>query len=108
MTSKKFRRDDEVFVIAGKDKGKKGKITKVIPDKGRVIVSGINIAKRHVKPSKKVPSGGVIPKEMPMDISNLSHIDPKSGIPTRVGFKFLEDGRKVRYAKKSGELIDKI
>ncbi|WHQ47174.1 MAG: 50S ribosomal protein L24 [Candidatus Midichloria sp.] len=108
MTSRKFRRDDEVFVIAGKDKGKKGKIIKVIPDRGKVIVSGINVAKKHMKPNKRMPSGGIIPKEMPIDISNLSHIDPKSEIPTRVGFKFLEGGEKVRYAKKSGELIDKI
>lgn len=61
-----------------------------------------------MKPNKRMPSGGIIPKEMPIDISNLSHIDPKSEIPTRVGFKFLEGGEKVRYAKKSGELIDKI
>lgn len=106
MMSKKFKRGDKIIVIAGKDKGKHGEIIKVITAKNKVIASGINIVKKHVKPNKNMPGGGIISKEMPIDISNLSHIDPKTGLPTRVGFKFLEDGRKVRYAKKSGELIE--
>jgi len=108
MISKKFRRGDKIIVITGKDKGKRGEIIKVITAKAKVIVSGINIAKKHMKPNKNMPSGGIINKEMPITISNLSHIDPKIDVPTKIGFKFLENGEKVRYAKKSGELIDKI
>jgi len=108
VMSKKFKRGDKVIVTTGKDKGKQGEIVKVITQKAKVIVSGVNIAKRHTKPSKNMPNGGIIPKEMPLSVSNLAHICPKSGIATRIGFKFLEDGTKVRYAKKSGELIDKI
>ena len=106
--SKKFKRGDSVLVTVGKDKGKQGSISKVLTSKAKVIVSGVNIAKRHTKPNKNLPSGGIISKEMPLSVSNLSHIDPKTGLATKIGFKFLEDGKKVRFAKKSGELIDKI
>jgi large subunit ribosomal protein L24 len=108
VMSKKFKRGDTVVVIAGKDAGKKGEIIKVITAKAKVVIAGVNMVKRHTKPSKNLPSGGIIPKEMPISISNLSHIDPKTGMATRIGFRFLEDGKKVRFAKKSGELIDKI
>ena len=108
VMSKKFKRGDLVLVTVGKDKGKKGNITKVLTSKAKVVIAGINIAKRHTKPNRNLPNGGIISKEMPLSISNLSHIDPKTGLATRIGFKFLEDGKKVRFSKKSGELIDKI
>lgn len=105
IRSKKFRKDDLVMVISGKDKGKQGKIIKVFSCEGKVLVQGVNVVKKHVKPNKSMPGGGIIEKEMSIVISNISHVDPKLGSSTRVGFKFLDDGTKVRYAKKSGELI---
>ena len=101
----KFRKGDRVQVIAGKDKGKQGEILRVQSMNGRVIVQGVNIARRHTRPSQAT-TGGIIDKEMPIAVSNLSHIDPKDDQPTRIGFKFLDDNRKVRYAKRSGEIID--
>ena len=103
--SAKFKKGDHVQVIAGKDKGKQGDILSVVKGARRVIVSGVNVARRHTRPSQTTP-GGIIDKEMPLDVSNVSHIDPKDDKPTRVGFKFLDDGRKVRFAKRSGEVID--
>ncbi len=97
---------DKVIVIAGKDKSKTGKVLKVFPKRGRVLVEGVNIVKRHTKPNFKYPEGGIIEKEAPIHVSNVMHVDPKTGAPTRIGHKVLEDGRKVRYAKKSGEVID--
>ena len=97
-----------VYVNAGNDKGKTGKILKVIPSEDRVIVEGVNVVKRHTKPSAKTPQGGIIPQEAPIHISNVQLLDPagtsSNPIPTRVGYRF-EDGKKVRYAKKSGEEI---
>ncbi|WP_038036392.1 50S ribosomal protein L24 [Thermopetrobacter sp. TC1] len=101
----KIKKGDTVIVIAGRDKGKKGEVLKVIPKENRAIVKGVNMVKRHQKPTAN-SAGGIITKEAPIHISNLAHIDPKDGKPTRVGFKILEDGRKVRYAKRSGEVID--
>lgn len=101
----KVKKGDKVVVITGRDKGKKGEIIRVIPDENRVLVSGVNLVKRHTKQSAKT-QGGIISKESPIDISNVAHIDPKSGGATRVGFKILADGRKVRFAKKSGEVLD--
>ncbi|MEE2687851.1 MAG: 50S ribosomal protein L24 [Pseudomonadota bacterium] len=103
--SAKFKKGDHVQVIAGKDKGKQGDILSVVKGARRVIVSGVNVARRHTRPSQTTP-GGIIDKEMPLDVSNVSHIDPKDDKPTRVGFKLLGDGRKVRFAKRSGEVID--
>ncbi|WP_143232544.1 50S ribosomal protein L24 [Alicyclobacillus vulcanalis] len=97
---------DKVVVIAGKDKSKQGRILKVYPKEGRVVVEGVNIVKRHTKPNPQHPEGGIVEKEAPIHVSNVMLVDPKTGEPTRVGYKFLEDGRKVRYAKKSGEIID--
>jgi large subunit ribosomal protein L24 len=94
---------DEVIVIAGKDKGKRGKITKVITAKDRVIVDGLNIAKRHMKASMN-QEPGIVMKEMSLHVSNVMMADPKTGNPTRVGHK-VQDGKKVRFAKKSGEVI---
>ncbi len=101
----RIRKGDTVVVIAGRDKGKKGEVLKVLPKENRAIVKGVNIVKRHQKPAAN-QAGGIVEKEAPVHISNLAHVDPKDGKPTRVGFKVLDDGRKVRYAKRSGEVID--
>jgi large subunit ribosomal protein L24 len=107
MISKlKIKKGDQVIVIAGKDKGKKGIVSKVIPKDLKLVISGINIATRHTRPSMN-NTGGIIKKELPIHISNVAHVDPKSGEATKIGFKVLESGNKVRFAKKSGEVIDK-
>jgi large subunit ribosomal protein L24 len=100
----KLRKGDKVVVLAGKDKGKKGDITRVMPSQGKAVVSGLNVAVRHMKQSPQ-SQGGRVAVEMPIQLSNLALVDPKSGEPTRVGFRF-EDGKKVRFAKKSGETIN--
>jgi large subunit ribosomal protein L24 len=97
---------DKVMVITGKDKGKTGVILASFPKKNRVLVEGVNIVKKHSKPSQMNPQGGIINQEAPIHVSNVMPIDPKSGEPTRVGVK-VENGNKVRYAKKSGEVLDK-
>ncbi len=99
----KVKKGDEVIVITGKEKGKKGKITKVITGESRVVVGGLNMVKRHTKASK-TSAGGIIEKEAPLHVSNVSLIDAKSGKPTRVGYKFEGDS-KVRVAKRSGDKI---
>lgn len=106
MAKMKLKKGDAVVVISGKEKGKKGTITKVLPQESRVVVGGLNLVKRHSKPSKNNPQGGIVTKEAPLHVSNVALADPKSGKPTRVGFKKLEDGSKVRVAKKSGEVIN--
>jgi len=105
MAKLKIKKGDHVVVITGKDKGKKGEVLKVMPEENRVIVKGVAMVRRH---QRQTPSqeGGIIAKEAPIHISNLALEDPKDGKPTRVGFKFLKDGRKVRFAKRSGEVID--
>jgi len=102
----KIKKGDHVIVTAGKDKGRKGEVTKVFPKEGRVIVSGVKMVKRHVKPTQWDPDGGIKSFEAPIDVSNVAHMDPKDGKPTRVGFKTLKDGKKVRVARRSGEVID--
>ena len=102
----KIKKGDRVVVITGRDKGKQGEVLKVLPQESRVIVQGVNVAKRHTRPSAANPSGGIVDKELPIHVSNVAHLDPKSGQPTRVGFKVLEGGRKVRVARRSGETID--
>ena len=101
----KYKKGDRVQVTAGKDKGKQGEILLVLRAKERAVVRGVNVARRHTKASQTSP-GGIVDKEMPIAVSNLAHVDPKDDKPTRVGFKFLDDGRKVRFAKRSGEVID--
>ncbi|MBT5494837.1 MAG: 50S ribosomal protein L24 [Alphaproteobacteria bacterium] len=101
----KYKKGDRVLVIAGKDKGKQGEILLVQRAKERAVVRGVNVARRHTRASQTSP-GGIVDKEMPIAVSNLAHVDPKDDKPTRVGFKFLDDGRKVRFAKRSGEVID--
>ncbi|MSP49276.1 MAG: 50S ribosomal protein L24 [Alphaproteobacteria bacterium] len=101
----KVKKGDQVVVTTGRDKGKKGEVLRVIRESRRVVVSGANVAKRHTRQAPGNP-GGIVDKEMSLDISNVALVDPKSGEPTRVGFRTLEDGRKVRFAKRSGEVID--
>ena len=101
----KIKKGDKVVVLAGRDKGKTGEVLKVAPSDGRAVVAGINMVQRHTKP-QGVNEGGIIRKESTIDLSNLAIADPKDGKPTRVGFKVLEDGRKVRVAKRSGDVID--
>lgn len=101
----KLKTGDKVVVLAGKDRGKEGEITRMIPKESRAVVSGVNVAIRHAKQSQ-TSQGGRIPKEAPIHVSNLALVDPKEGGPTRVGFQIREDGTKVRVAKKSGEVID--
>lgn len=101
-----IKRGDKVVVIAGKDKQKTGLVLAVYPKEQRVLVEGVNIVKRHTKPNMANQEGGIIQQEAPIHISNLQLADPKTGEATRVGYKLLEDGTKVRYAKKSGEVID--
>ena len=101
----RLRKGDDVVVISGRDKGKTGSILRVIRSEDRVIVDGINMVKRHTRPSQAQP-GGIVNKEAPIHISYVALADPKDGSATRVGYKFLEDGRKVRVAKQSGEVID--
>jgi large subunit ribosomal protein L24 len=100
----KLRKGDKVIVISGKDKSKTGEVTRVIPKDGKALVTGVNSVIRHTKQTQ-TDQGGRITKEMPIDISNLALVDPKSGGPTRVGFKLVE-GKKVRYAKRSGEALN--
>lgn len=102
----KIKKGDTVIVLAGKDKGKQGTVLKVNPKEGRLVVQGVNMAKRHVKPSPADPEGGIRAREAALDASNVAVRDPQTGKPTRVGFKVLEDGRKVRVAKRSGVQID--
>ncbi len=106
MASLHVKKGDKVIVLTGKDKGKRGEVLEARPTESRVIVQGINMVKRHQRPSM-VQAGGVIEKEAPIHVSNVAHIDPKDNKPTRVGVKILDDGRKVRVAKRSGEVIDK-
>ncbi len=102
----KDRKGDRVRVQTGRDKGKRGEILKVMPKDQRLIVQGVNLVKRHTKPSTTT-QGGIIEKEAPIHVSNVAHLDPKDDKPTKVGFKFLEDGSKVRFARRSGEIIDR-
>ncbi|WP_026105224.1 50S ribosomal protein L24 [Halalkalibacterium ligniniphilum] len=100
------KKGDTVKVISGKDKGKQGVVLEAYPKKNRVLVEGVNIVKKHAKPSQDNPQGGILNQEAAIHASNVMPIDPKSGEPTRVGYK-VENGKKVRIAKKSGEALDK-
>ena len=106
MAKLKIKKDDNVVVISGRDKGKQGKVLRVFPTEERAVVQGVHIARRHSKPSMGDP-GGIVEKELTIHISNLAHIDPQTNKPTRVGHKFPDGGRKVRVAHRSGEVLDK-
>ena len=105
MSKLHIRKGDEVIVLAGDDRGRKGKVLKVLVTKQRALVEGVNMVSKSMKPSAKNPQGGIVKQEAPIHVSNLSLIDPKSGKATRVGMKKTDDGKKVRVAKKSGEVI---
>ena len=100
-----IRKGDNVVVITGSDKGKKGSVLKVFPKDARALVQGVNLVKRHQRQSQ-TQQAGIVTKEAPIHLSNIAHADPKTGKATRIGSKTLGDGRKVRFAKKSGEVID--
>lgn len=106
MASLNVKKGDRVVVLAGKDKGKKGEVIASFPSEQRVVVQGVNMVKRHTRPSATA-QGGIVEKEAPIHVSNVAHEDPKDGKPTRIGHKILEDGRKVRVARRSGEVIDR-
>jgi large subunit ribosomal protein L24 len=101
----KIKKGDKVVILAGRDKGKTGEVVQVMPKEERALVRGVNLVKRHQRQTAN-QEGGIISKEAPLHLSNLAYADPKDGKPTRVGFKILDDGRKVRFAKRSGDLID--
>ena len=105
MAGLKIKKGDHVVVITGKDKGKKGEVLKILPSENRAIVKGVAMVRRHQRQTT-TQDGGIITKEAAIHISNLALEDPKDGKPTRVGYKFLKDGRKVRFARRSGEVID--
>ena len=106
MPKLKIKKGDNVVVISGRDKGKRGEVLRVFPEEARLIVQGVHIARRHSKPRMGDP-GGIVEKELTIHVSNVAHLDPKSGKPSRIGYKTLDDGRKVRFARRSGEMIDK-
>lgn len=105
MSAFKIKKGDKVVILSGKDKGKRGEVLKALPKEDRVVVQGVNVVKRHQRPTQTA-AGGIVEMEAPIHVSNVAHEDPKDGSATRVGFKVLEDGRKVRFAKRSGEVID--
>jgi large subunit ribosomal protein L24 len=105
MSAAKIKKGDRVVVLSGKDKGKHGEVVRAMPKDGKVIVSGVNVVVRHTKPSQADPQGGLKRKEAPIHVSKVAIEDPKTGKPTRVGFR-IENGQKVRVAKRSGEVIN--
>ena len=104
MAAQKIKKGDNVIVLTGRDRGKHGEVSEVRPREGRAIVRGVNVVRRHQRQTAQ-DEGGIISKEATINLSNLAIEDPKDGKPTRIGFKFLDDGKKVRYAKRSGEII---
>ena len=105
MAKFKIKKGDKVVVLSGRDKGKSGEVLRVVRADNRVVVQGVNMMKRHTAPRPGEP-GGIVEREAAIHVSNVAHIDPKSQQPTRVGYRFLDDGRKVRFAKRSGEILD--
>jgi large subunit ribosomal protein L24 len=106
MPKLKIKKGDNVVVVTGRDKGRTGEVLRVIPAERRAVVQGVNMVKRHTKPQMGNP-GGIVEKELALHISNIAHVDPASGKPTRIGYRVLDDGRKVRVARRSGEIIDR-
>ena len=102
----KIKRDDTVLIISGNDKGKRGRVLRVYPEQDRIIVEGVRMMKKHTKPTQRDPQGGIIEREAPLHVSNVMLVDPKNDEPTRVGRQPLDEGRRVRVAKRSGEMID--
>ena len=102
----RIKKGDRVVVLSGRDKGKTGEVLRMYPSDDRATVQGVNMIKRHTQPSQATGAGGIIEKEATIHVSNLAHLDPSDNKPTRTGIKTLEDGRRVRYAKRSGEVLD--
>ncbi len=102
----KIKKGDNVVVISGRDRGRSGEVLKVFPEDRRLIVQGVHMARRHTKPRMGDP-GGIVDKELTIHVSNVAHVDPSTGKPTRIGYKILDGGKKVRVARRSGEVIDK-
>ncbi len=102
----RIKKGDTVVVVAGKDKGKKGKVIQAMPTESRVIVENVNMVTKHKKPNQRVQQGGIVHQEAPINVSNVMILDPKEKVATRIGYKVLENGKKVRIAKKSGEVLD--
>lgn len=102
----RIKKGDTVVVVAGKDKGKKGKVIQAMPTESRVIVENVNMVTKHKKPNQRVQQGGIVHQEAPINVSNVMILDPKDKVATRIGYKVLENGKKVRIAKKSGEVLD--
>lgn len=103
---RKIRKDDDVIVITGRDKGKQGKVIRVITEKNRIVVENVNVLKRHTKPNPRTnEAGGIVEKEMSLHISNVALLNPDTGKAGKIGFKLLEDGKKVRYFKSNGEVV---
>jgi large subunit ribosomal protein L24 len=107
MAMARVRTGDTVVVVAGKEKGKRGKVLRVLPEKGRVVIEKINMIKKHQRPTQRLRQGGIIEREGSIHLSNVMVVDPRGDKATRVGIKQLADGRKARVAKRSGEMIDK-
>ncbi len=107
MAIARVRKGDTVIVVAGKERGKRGRVLRVIPEKGRVVVERINMVKKHQRPTQRVRQGGIIEREAAIHLSNVMLVDPSSGKPSRSGVRTLGDGKKARVARKSGEIIDK-
>jgi large subunit ribosomal protein L24 len=109
MAAKKLhvKKDDMVTVVTGKDKGKSGKVMRVLPEKGRLIVENLNVVKRHTRPTRANAQGGIVEKEAPLDASNVQLLCAACKKPTRTGFRILEDGSKARFCKKCNEIVDK-
>ncbi|MEK7445798.1 MAG: 50S ribosomal protein L24 [candidate division NC10 bacterium] len=107
MAQAHVRKGDTVVVVAGKERGKRGKVLRVLPAEGRVLVERLNMMKKHQRPTQKLRQGGIIEREAPLHLSNVMLVDPRTDTPTRVGVRLLTDGKKARIAKKSGEIIDK-
>jgi large subunit ribosomal protein L24 len=106
MKKFKIKKGDRVVVITGRDRGKQGEVLRVLRQDDRLIVQGVNVVKRHMRPSARQP-GGIVEKEAAIHISNVAHIDPASNRPTRVGYRIQDDGRKVRIARRSGDVLDR-
>lgn len=102
----RIKKGDTVIVVAGKDKGKKGKVIQAMPTESRVIVENVNMVTKHKKPNQRVQQGGIVHQEAPINVSNVMILDPKEKVATKIGYKVLENGKKVRIAKKSGEVLD--
>ncbi len=107
MSKLKIKKGDKVVVITGKDKGRHGDVVSVSPKENKLVVSGVNLAKKHQKPTRE-SEGGIISKEMPIHVSNVAIIDPKLNKATKVGFKILDDGKKLRFARASGEVLENV